>query len=769
MIWLALALVAAPDNLVADGDFERPGLVLGRGVEPGGWKVLAPTAAATEAITLAPGEGFGGGRCAVYRRTGEDSLNIHLDQVLEVVPETIYEVTARIRGDGRLAPLLTIAALDWAQLARVVCPPSADWRTVRLVFASQGHRQVRLEWFGGARGELYQGFAGQSWLDDVVVRPLPDSPAALRQAFELTRPQPARRELAGVSRGPVGQPLPLRPIRCRDGVLVWDDGSEVALWGLNIQTALSWEWRGRLQPLGIPQTAAALNELFDRNADHFPTLGVGVVRAHLLPGDFTDGEGKLVDTPYLDALDHMLAECGRRGIYVYLTLLNEMSGQYLADSFMVGQDRATWLFDDRFGDCVERYIGALLRHVNRYTGRPLAAEPALGLIELINEPRYLDHAGLTAPTCPPELPRAFATWLQERGLAEAPEAAFAAWRHDRVLAWLRRMHAAVRAAGAVQPVVWNCNWPRFIAGQEDIFQAVAESPVEAVSVCCYPGQADVKSPFWANPADLNGRNYLPYLQTCHDNYGYLGWLLTERFADKAKCVYEFETMYQQHRYLYPALARLFRAFGVQVAPMWEYTLSPVAEYHSGSHYLNLECTPTKAVSFRIAAEVFRTTPRLTPFELPAPDRLAGPGWRVDQRADYAEYQSRELVAYTAGERFQPTGELPRRIVGCGASPLVDWAGTGAYDILLTDDTLELWLGPDATPLRPLWQRPTREPQLSCRLDREVVRPLTLNLPGWTAPARVERRTDTGWTATPVTGPGLRFEAQPGRYRVRRGE
>ena len=47
-------------------------------------------------------------------------------------------------------------------------------------------------------------------------------------------------------------PKPLRPIVCRDGVLRYEDGGEVALWGVNLQTALSWEYNGRLKPAGVP-------------------------------------------------------------------------------------------------------------------------------------------------------------------------------------------------------------------------------------------------------------------------------------------------------------------------------------------------------------------------------------------------------------------------------------------------------------------------------------------------------------------------------------
>jgi len=757
-----MLLLTAPGAVVADGDFERPDLAFGAGTAAGGWRVLAPNAPLLSAIALVDGEGVAGSRCAAYRRAEAENANIHLDQVLEVEPETIYQLTAQVRGDGVLAPLLAVAAMNWSMLATTVVAPSTAWQPVKLYFSSQSHRQVRFEWFGGATGELFSGVAGAAYLDDVAVVPVSDPPPALRRAFGLTRPQP---DLAPARpAGPIGEPTPLRRIVCRDGVLEYEGGGEVALWGLNMQTALSWEWRGRLQPLQIPQTAAALNGIFDLNADHFGPLGVGIVRAHLLPGDFTDAAGNLVDTPYLDALDHMIAECSRRGVYLYLTLMNEMGGgHYCADSFM-NEHRETWLFDQPFIARSQTYVDALLRRTNRYTGRTYAAEPAIGLLEVMNEPRYLTLRELSAESTPPEIAQRFGTWLAEHDLADAPSIGFAAWRYEQVLAYLRAMHATIRATGARQPVVWNCNWPRFIAGQEDVFQAVAESPLEGVSVCCYPGQGDVKNPFWANPADLNGRNYLPYLQRCYEQYDQLGWLLSERFANKAKCVYEFEEMYQQHRYLYPAMARLFRSLGVQVAPMWEYTLSPVAEYHSGSHYLNLECTPSKAVSFRIAAEVFRHTPRLAPFTVTGETMTEG-SWRLSFPDDASFYAGDGLLLQTMPTAA--TGALPaglREIVGCGSSAAVRWGGAGYYQVLVADDALTIRIGPDVERLREPWVRPTREPKLSCKLDREALHHFELRLPGWAGQCVVSREGE----AVENAAEGIAFEARAGVYRVRRG-
>ncbi len=652
-------------DLMRDGDFERPDLRLGTGSTPGIWVpfVHAPDGVSLEVAADAGRDGTRGVR---YTRTSPGSHNIHLDQVVPVTPDTLYEVRAWFRGDTALHPVLSVATIDWRQLALVSAAATPDWRQLRLVFNSYASRQVRVEWFPGATGKLYTGVAGSSDLDDVSLTALAAPSEALRQAFDLGRPRPGDELVPDPTRsGPVGDALPLRRIVCRDGVLRYDDGSEVALWGVNFQTALSWEYNGRLRPLGIPLEPAALNRVTDENLTQLRPLGVGVLRLHLLPADFADGEGHLRDSVYLDALDYLVSRCATGGFYVYLTLVNDMKSYLFPDSFLVGQERSRWLFDPRIVDCTERYITELLRHVNRYTGRIYGAEPAIAVIEVMNEPDYPDYTALTTDPGLGPAREAFERWRQERGAADYPEALFATYRCETVRLYIDRMVAAIRGCGARQPVIWNLNWPQMIAAHEDVFQAAADSQADGVSFCLYPGQADVPSPFWQHPMDLSGRNYLPFLKANALEYPRLRWVLGRRFAGKAKVVYEFEPFYNQTTYLYPAMAALFRSLGVQIAPMWLYGLTPAAEYLGGSHYLNLYCTPRKAVSFRIAAEVFRTTPRYTPYPTESTDEIITNTWAVSFPRDLSlwsgngalMHSGRLLDAFPPGDEPAPDRRL----------------------------------------------------------------------------------------------------------------
>lgn len=761
--WTLLLLVGAAGAApLRDGDFERPDLTFGTVGEPGDWSVsIHGKSDAT--VRFVDGAGRGGSRCVAYHKSAEGNQNIHLDQVLTLQPETIYEVTAQVKGDGRLEPLLAVLDLNWRVLQLVSCGRSGDWAEVKLWFNSYDLEHVRLEWFPGASGKLYTAVAGRSFIDDVAVRPVPNPSQELVQAFAASRPQPDHElDLTQVRTGPIGNPLPLRRIVCRDGVLRYEDGSEVALFGLNIQTALSWEYRSRLQPLNIPLEAATLNRLFDENLEHFDTLGTGVIRAHLLPSDFSDGEGNLRESVYLDALDHMLAKCSDRGIYVYLTLLNEMNTPD-DGSFVKGHERDTWLFDDAFVKHAETYVKALLSHPNRYSGRALKDEPSLGLIELQNEPAYLDYAAVQQDSNQPYR-RVFEQWLAGR---DAPDVLFQAYRYGVVRRWIDRLCGAVRSTGAAQPILYNLNWSRFIGSKEDVFQAVADSQVDGVSFCLYPGQGSVPSPYWAHPAELSGENFLPYLRTAGSDYGYLRWVLGQRFSHKAKCVYEFETMYNQSGYLYPAMARLFRSLGVQVAQMWEYTLSPVAEHHGGSHYLNLYCTPRKAAAFRVASEVFRHTPRYQPLQVTDDTTILEPHFAASYEHDVSVIAEPDVLAYTGSLAWQPIPlpEHPQRIVGTGSSKLVSYDGSGVYDVKVGDETIEIQIYPDVERVREAWQRPLKDRPVTVKLLPEAEHRFTLRLSDWDGSCRVERLDPAGEVTNAATG--ISFIATAGRYRVTR--
>ncbi|MCK6488770.1 MAG: hypothetical protein L6R48_10660 [Planctomycetes bacterium] len=571
-------------------------------------------------------------------------------------------------------------------------------------------------------------------------------------------------------------PLPLRPLVVRDGTLLYQDGGQVSLWGVNFQTPLYWEYRYESRPVGIPLDSEALNRLTDANLDHLGLIGVQILRVHLCPGDLADGEGNLRASPFLDALDHLLVRCRERGLYLYLSLINDMHTNRFSDSFMAGRKRSEWLFADDFLAKATRFAAALLDHRNRYDGTRLGDDPALAVIEPINEPSYPGLATLRDTPAFAGGWRQYQDWLSARGREGEPaEAAFAVYRQARVLAAVERYLAAIRSAGAKQPLVWNLNWPGMVGGHEDVFQAVADSSVEAVSFCLYPGQADLPEAYWKHPRDLTAGNYLPYVRRACTGYGELGCLRGQRFAGKAKLVYEFETFFNQSAHLYPAMAAGFRSLGAQIATMWHYRLLPAAQHQGGSHFLSLPCTPAKALGFLVAGRVFASTPRFASLEGifdAAGGRAGGPGWQAAHAGDQAWWCADGTLVHAGSVGAEAVGgvraETLRAIAGRGASPVAAWEGSGAYFLHIGADAIDLQILPDVAYERPFWQPVPAGPASAapmCRLDGGAVHRFALALPGWGPDARVTSLVDG--RAPAVDGPGLSFQAAPGRYRLER--
>ena len=760
----------AAQGLVADGDFERPGLRFINTDKVGEWRVFNHGKSDARA-SVAEGAGLDGSRAVRYTRATAGSDNFHLDQLCAVESNATYEVSAWVRSDGRLNPMLSVMAIKWRVLAAVPSNAGTNWTRVSFIFNSGDSDRVRFECFPGAMGKLYEGGPGTSWLDEVSIIKMEQVPPALQRALDLTRSR--KNELIDASKMEIratNHPKTVQPITCRDGVLLYPDGSEVALWGVNLQTALSWEYNGRLKPCGVPLEAEALKRIADRNLDELVRMRATVIRMHLLPSDFTDAEGNLKDSVFLDALDYTVAGCHSRGIYVYLTLMNEMGSAFLKDSFMAGRDRREWITDPVLADKSAHYIRVLLERENRYTKVAYKSEPAIAVFEIANEPGYVDYVALGSEPMFAPLRQTFEKWCAVKGYTGNLDLYYRVFRYELVRTHIDRMCKVIRDTGSAKPVVWNLNWPRMIEEHEDVFQATAESTVDGVSFCLYPGQSDVPEHYWQHPADLSGKNYLPIVAQSGQEYERLGWALGKRFEKKAKLVYEYETFFNQSSYLYPAMARLFRSLGAQVATMWTYSLTPAAEYMAGSHHLNLYCTPQKAMSFTIAGEVLAATPRYTRFDPKGEEYLVFGSCAVSFTNNVSIWRTADTYMQSRATSLAPFPPKPemRHIASCGSSPYVTYDGTGIYTVEIGKDDVEIEINPDSEFVLPPWNsRQKGYPEKVCRLDSTTPHRFALHHPDWQTGVRVWRVENSQRSPVETEGGSPVFAARPGHYRIER--
>lgn len=174
----------------------------------------------------------------------------------------------------------------------------------------------------------------------------------------------------------------------------------------------------------------------DKIAARMAKFGINIVRFHIMDmSRFPEGilarngtSTRDLDPEALDRLDYFADQLSRRGIYIYLCLLNYRPIN-AADGLPPEIDQAggapyqarhvVGFFDRQVLDLQKEYARKLLTHRNAYTGRTYTEDPAVAFVEINNE-NGLIHAWLggTIDTLPAlyraELARKWNQWLRER-------------------------------------------------------------------------------------------------------------------------------------------------------------------------------------------------------------------------------------------------------------------------------------------------------------------------------------------------------------------
>lgn len=430
-----------------------------------------------------------------------------------------------------------------------------------------------------------------------------------------------------------------RPTRCDGGVLRWaDDGREVALFGVNYYAPFAIDYQA-LQRRSLDPAAALRTDLV-----HLRRLGLDALRLHCWDREISDSEGNLVDNDHLRLLDLLIAEAANQGLYTVLTPIawwgtSAPDAKGFSTRFTMPEMTTT----AAARACQVRYLEQFVAHTNRVTGRRYADDPRIIAIEVINEPLY-----------PP-------------GTAD-----------DAVIEYINALAAAVRRTGCTKPVLYNC-W----AGRE---AAAARAALDGVTFGWYP------TGLVAGRALTDNR--LPSVDRHHNAH-------TPCLDKLLKVVYEFDAADVQGSYMYPAMAREFRGAGIQVATQFQYDAVALAGTNENwqTHHLNLLYTPGKALSFAIAAEAFRRMPRLTAFPK-YPQNTHFAEVRVSFEEDLSELVSdTDLLTSNRTATLPPKPAALRRVWGVGTSPIVSYAGTGAYFLDRVGEGLwRLQVYPDAVVL-----------------------------------------------------------------------
>jgi len=169
-------------------------------------------------------------------------------------------------------------------------------------------------------------------------------------------------------------------VKADKGHFFYDNGKRVRFWGVNLSMAAN-----------FPSHKNA-----EKIASHIAKYGFNIVRLHNFDnyapdGIFVKGSGNTLtfDKTQLDKLDYLVYQLKIRGIYVDMNLyvnrvFTKMDGVAFADELSDNVKAAT-MFDPHIIDLQKDYTRKLLTHYNPYTKTCYNNEPAVAMVEIINE------------------------------------------------------------------------------------------------------------------------------------------------------------------------------------------------------------------------------------------------------------------------------------------------------------------------------------------------------------------------------------------------
>jgi hypothetical protein len=496
------------------------------------------------------------------------------------------------------------------------------------------------------------------------------------------------------------------------GVMRWTDtDEEVTLFGVNYTTPFAYAYRAHGY-LGADRKTA-----IDSDVLHFDRLGLDAYRIHVWDREVSDRDGNLVENEHLDLLDYLLSRLAEHDIKVILTPIAWWPAGYpepdpVTNGLSDGYDKGEMTVSPEARRAQENYLEQFVTHTNPYTQLTYAEDPNLLALEIFNEPSH--------PAGPEE-----------------------------TTSYIDAMVSALREAGFRKPIFYNIS-----QGYSDEHgRAVCAARIQGVSHQWYPTGLVRNGAVGGNMLPNVDRYAIPYQDF-------------DECRDKARMVYEFDAADVGGSYMYPAMARSFRAAGFQWATQFAYDPLALAfantEYQT--HYLNLVYTPHKAISFMIAGAAFRQLPRGTSFGTYPESEHFGP-FRVSYIEDLSEMVTDTVFLYSNNTATVPPS--PARLLqvaGVGSSSVVSYEGSGAYFLdRLTDGVWRLEVYPDVAWMEDPFTRPS--------LDRDAARVvwrtrrMEIALPDLGSEFSVEP-VNVGNTHRPVVEAGA-FAVRPGVYTLTR--
>jgi len=211
-------------------------------------------------------------------------------------------------------------------------------------------------------------------------------------------------------------------VRRSGSAFILGSGKPVRFWGVNVGRA----------------NAAQPRETVDYLGRRLAKLGVNMVRYH--GAVFTDRDRTAADPKVLDDLFYFVAAMKRQGIYTTISFYFPLWFDVGPDLGIPGYEEAAnkapfalLYFDPRMQEIYRRWARSLLTTKSPYTGLVLGQDPAVAIVEIINEDSFFFWT-FSRETIPAlhwqRLEQQYAGWLKTR--YGSLDAAFAAWGSERL-------------------------------------------------------------------------------------------------------------------------------------------------------------------------------------------------------------------------------------------------------------------------------------------------------------------------------------------------
>jgi hypothetical protein len=410
------------------------------------------------------------------------------------------------------------------------------------------------------------------------------------------------------------------------GVMRWQKSKqEIQGFGVNYTAPFAHGYKAA-KKLGVD-----LEKAIDTDVYHFARLGFDAYRVHVWDTEISDSLGNLLDNEHLRLFDYLLMRLKERGIRSLITPIAFWGNGYpepddKTPGFARKYGKDNCLTNEDAIKAQERYLFQFLNHVNPYTKVAYKDDPDIIAFEVSNEPHH-------------------------RGTPQE------------VTAYINRMSKAMRNTGYKKPIFYN------VSHSIQLGDAYFNSEIQGGTFQWYPTGLGARH-------ELRG-NFLPNV----DKYT-MPFTSNQKFKKSAKIVYEFDAADIGRSYIYPAMARSFREAGIQWATHFAYdpTYMAYANTEYNTHYMNLVYAPQKALSLKLASEVFHRVPMYKTYGA-YPKNTSFEGFRVSYENDLAELVTDTKFIYTNNTSSVPP--IPAKleeISGFGNSPVVSYEGKGAYFI-----------------------------------------------------------------------------------------